>query len=62
FVHNKIPVSECIISETGIYTNCGRGSNRRQQLFFSSTSDHFFFNDFPFHFIEIQKVSPSILV
>ncbi|MDP0373567.1 hypothetical protein Q7Y31_11125, partial [Glaesserella parasuis] len=26
FVHNKIPVSECIISETGIYTNCGRGS------------------------------------
>ncbi|MDP0378001.1 hypothetical protein Q7X32_11480, partial [Glaesserella parasuis] len=25
-VHNKIPVSECIISETGIYTNCGRGS------------------------------------
>ncbi|MDP0206425.1 hypothetical protein, partial [Glaesserella parasuis] len=61
-VHNKIPVSECIISETGIYTNCGRGSNRRQQLFFSSTSDHFFFNDFPFHFIEIQKVSPSILV
>ncbi|EQA08270.1 hypothetical protein HPS8415995_1549 [Glaesserella parasuis 84-15995] len=27
FVHNKIPVSECIISETGIYTNCGRGSH-----------------------------------
>ncbi|MDO9995324.1 hypothetical protein Q7402_08530, partial [Glaesserella parasuis] len=27
FVHNKIPVSECIISETGIYTNCGRGSS-----------------------------------
>ncbi|WP_439108245.1 hypothetical protein, partial [Glaesserella parasuis] len=29
FVHNKIPVSECIISETGIYTNCGRGSVKR---------------------------------
>ncbi|WP_214645069.1 hypothetical protein, partial [Glaesserella parasuis] len=62
FVHNKIPVSECIISETGIYTNCGRGSKSTAAIIFSSTSDHFFFNDFPFHFIEIQKVSPSILV
>ncbi|MDP0250311.1 hypothetical protein Q7270_10890, partial [Glaesserella parasuis] len=30
FVHNKIPVSECIISETGIYTNCGRGSTETE--------------------------------
>ncbi|MDE3954546.1 hypothetical protein NUS47_05310 [Glaesserella parasuis] len=56
-------MSECIISETGIYTNCGRGSHKSTAvIIFSSTSDHFFFNDFPFHFIEIQKVSPSILV
>ncbi|WP_214640676.1 hypothetical protein, partial [Glaesserella parasuis] len=43
FVHNKIPVSECIISETGIYTNCGRGSQKKQKPLFSSFFISYFF-------------------
>ncbi|MDP0045994.1 hypothetical protein Q7467_08275, partial [Glaesserella parasuis] len=39
FVHNKIPVSECIISETGIYTNCGRGSIKYTLRKFQNSSN-----------------------
>ncbi|MFK5213009.1 hypothetical protein, partial [Glaesserella parasuis] len=49
--NNKIPVSECIISETGIYTNCGRGS-------LSAFFVHRFYPSAPIPFANAQGLPP----